>query len=128
MKSEPSFWHAKADLILTHSLIIDRPKGSLHLRYADLIYPLDYGYLESTFARDGDGINVWIGSLNKVTNSGDAITLTGILCTFDTLKRDAEIKLLIGCSKEDIQVIRDFLKNMYTFYIPSPAAEHDLSN
>jgi hypothetical protein len=55
-------------------------------------------------------------------------TLTGILCTFDTLKLDAEIKLLIGCSAEDIQVIRDFHKEMFTLYIPNPAAEHDLSS
>ncbi len=54
--------------------------------------------------------------------------LTGILCTFDTLKRDAEIKLLIGCSEEDIQVIRDFHKDMRTLYITNPAVEHDLSN
>lgn len=62
-------------------------------------------------------------------------TLTGILCTFDTLKRDAEInparfvqkedvacgvKFLIGCSEEDIQVIRIFHEGMHTFYVPNP--------
>jgi inorganic pyrophosphatase len=45
-------------------------------------------------------------------------TLTGILCTFDTLKRDAEIKLLIGCTEEDIQIIQDFHNEMHTLYIP----------
>lgn len=55
-------------------------------------------------------------------------TLTGILCTFDRLKRDAEIKLLIGCSAENIKLIRDFHKDMDTLYISNPAAEHDLSN
>jgi hypothetical protein len=55
-------------------------------------------------------------------------TLTGILCTFDRLKRDAEIKLLVACSAEDIQIIRDFHKEMHTLYIPNPAAEYELSN
>jgi inorganic pyrophosphatase len=65
---------------------------------------------------------VWLGSLNSVTNNEKGKTLTGILCTFDTLKRDAEIKLLIGCNTEDIQVIRDFHKEMHTLYIPNPMA------
>jgi len=47
-------------------------------------------------------------------------TLTGILCTFDTLKRDAEIKLLIGCTEKDIQIIREFHSDMQTLYIPNP--------
>ena len=79
----------------TNAIVVDRPKGTAHPRHPKLIYPFDYGYLANTKAGDGDGINVWIGSLyNK--------TLTGILCTFDTLKRDAEIKLLMGCTMEDV--------------------------
>jgi len=35
-------------------------------------------------------------------------------------KRDAEIKLLIGCSEDDIPVIREFHKEMVTLYIPNP--------
>jgi hypothetical protein len=54
--------------------------------------------------------------------------LTGILCTFDTLKRDAEIKLLIGCKEEDIQLIQDFHKEMHTLFIPNPKVKDDLSN
>jgi hypothetical protein len=70
---------------------------------------------------------VWLGSLNTLMNKNGTKMLTGILCTFDTLKRDAEIKLLIGCSEEDVQIIRDFHKDMHTLYIPNPAVEHDFS-
>ena len=115
-------------LLITNSLIIDRPRGSSHPRYPAVTYPLDYGYLENTASSDGGGIDVWRGSLNTVTNEEGAQILTGILCTFDTLKHDAEIKLLIECSVEDIQVIRDFHKEMHTLYIPNPAAGHDLSS
>ena len=128
MTADLSFWQSMTQLLMTNSLIIDRPKGSLHPRYPDLIYPLDYGYLENTTSSDGGGLDVWLGSLNTATNKGSVKTLTGILCTFDTLKRDAEIKLLIACNTEDIQTIRDFHKEMMTLYIPNPAAEHDLSN
>lgn len=113
MELDTSFWHEMEQLITTNAITIDRSKGNPHPRYPKLIYPLDYGYLENTTAGDGDGIDVWIGSLKSKT-------LTGILCTFDTIKRDAEIKLLIGCSQEDIQIIRNFNSKMHTLYIPNP--------
>ena len=128
MKPDTSFWHAMDQLWRRGSIIVDRPKGSSHPRHADMIYPLDYGYVENTTSSDGGGIDVWLGSLNTLMNNDNPKTLTGILCTFDTLKRDAEIKLLIGCSDNDIQVIRDFHKHMHTLYIPNPVVENDLSN
>jgi inorganic pyrophosphatase len=128
MNPDISFWHSMQRLLRTNSLMIDRPKGTSHPRHPDMIYPLDYGYLENTTASDGGGIDVWLGSLNTMTSNADFKILTGILCTFDTLKRDAEIKLLIGCNEKDIQVIRDFHKDMYILYIPNPVVEHDLSN
>lgn len=119
--SDASFWKSLVELIATNSIVLDRPKGATHPRYPDLIYPLDYGYLKDTSAGDGDGIDVWIGSINGKT-------LTGILCTFDKLKRDAEIKLLIGCTLEDVQTIRNFNNEMSTLFIPNPMVEDALSN
>jgi inorganic pyrophosphatase len=113
MTFDTNFWHAMGNLIVTNRIIIDRPKGSRHPHYPEYIYPLDYGYLEGTTASDGDGIDVWMGSLNPKT-------LTGILCTFDTIKRDAEIKLLIGCTDEDIRAIRNFHHQMVKLFIPNP--------
>ena len=127
MQPDISFWHFLTELLITNSIFIDRPKGSSHPRYKDMIYPLDYGYLENTTSSDGGGIDVWIGSLNIMTKKNGAKILTGILCTFDTLKRDAEIKLLIGCGENDIQVVRDFHKDMHTLYIPNPVVDHELS-
>lgn len=121
MTPDTSFWQAMSELLVTNNVIIDRPKGSTHPRYPEVIYPLDYGYLENTTASDGGGIDVWLGSLNTTMNRIDAQTLTGILCTFDTLKRDAEIKLLLGCTQEDIQIIRSFHQSkMHILYIPNP--------
>ena len=111
---EPGFWATIETLLDTHKLVIDRPSGVPHPRYPELIYPLDYGYIDDTTAGDGDGIDIWIGSL------GGRI-LTGILCTFDTVKRDAEIKLLAGCTEKDIETILHFYSEfMRTLYIPKP--------
>lgn len=113
MIPDTSFWHEMGQLIKANAIVIDRPKGFPHPRYPELIYPLDYGYLENTTAGDGDGIDVWMGSLASKT-------LTGILCTFDKIKRDAEIKLLIGCSHENIHIIQKFHNEMLTLFIPNP--------
>jgi inorganic pyrophosphatase len=120
MKPDASFWKAMTELLTTSVIVIDRPKGSTHPRYGEAVYPLDYGYLEDTTSSDGGGIDVWIGSLNSVVDRRSTKILTGILCTFDTLKRDAEIKLLIGCTKENIQVIQEFHTEMHTLYVPNP--------
>ena len=116
MTFEKLFWQCMENLIISNKIIMDRPKSRPHPRYPKLIYPLDYGYIENTTASDGDGIDVWMGSL-------DQKTLTGILCTFDKIKHDAEIKLLLGCTKEDIQIIQNFNDEMLTLFIPNPLAE-----
>ncbi len=121
MNPDTLFWQTMMELATNNKIIFDRPKGTAHPRYPDLIYPLDYGYLENTTAGDGDGIDVWVGSLNDKT-------LTGILCTFDRLKRDAEIKLLIGCTLEDVQIIQQFNDAMQTLFIPNPMVEDGFSN
>lgn len=95
------FWEEMSRLATTNPMQIDRPKGSRHPRWEDMIYPLDYGFLENTSAADGGGIDVWLGSLASRT-------LTGILCTFDINKRDAEIKLLLGCTEADLEIITNF--------------------
>ncbi len=112
--SDGIFWETLCYLLTTRNLIIDRPKNQPHPRYPGMIYPFDYGYLANTSAADGDGIDAWIGSLPDKA-------LTGILCTFDTVKNDAEIKLLAGCSETDVATILNFHgAQMRCLYIPNP--------
>ena len=95
------FWAALDKLAETSQIVIDRPKGSAHPRFTQYIYPLDYGYLEGTSSMDGEGIDLWLGT-------DPAKKLTAILCTVDLIKRDSEIKLLLGCTEEEIQTVLAF--------------------
>lgn len=95
--SSQGFWAALDALVACSQIVIDRPRGSAHPRYPDFIYPVDYGYLENTSSMDGNGIDVWVGS-------GEP-QIDAIICTVDLLKRDSEIKLLIGCTEEEKQMI-----------------------
>ena len=45
--------------------VIDRPLGSHHPDYPDLIYPLNYGYVEGMIAADGDFQDVYVLGADK---------------------------------------------------------------
>ncbi|MCL2646399.1 MAG: hypothetical protein FWD61_05250 [Phycisphaerales bacterium] len=95
------FWTAIDQLVRDSTIKIDRPQGSHHPRFPDLIYPHAYGHLEQTRAMDGGGIDIWLGSLPEKTP-------TAILATVDLFKRDSEIKILLGCTAAEIQTILAF--------------------
>ena len=97
-----TFWLALEQLVASSTLKIDRPRNTPHPKFPELIYPHDYGYLEGTTAGDGQGIDVWLGTAKEVG-------VTGICCTVDIFKRDAELKVLLDCSAEDARQIDDFL-------------------
>ena len=100
------FWNAIDELVNTSEIVIDRPKGSAHLRFPDFIYRVDYGYLKNTASMDGAEIDVWVGSGDK--------KIDAIMCIVDLMKRDSEIKILIGCTEEEkMEVYRTHNETQY---------------
>ena len=101
-----AFWEKLNTILNESELVIDRPKGSTHPKYPNIVFPLDYGYLKNTSGGDGNEIDVWQGSLgNKLLNA--------IVCTVDMLKRETEIKLIISCSEYEIDIINKFYTNEF---------------
>jgi inorganic pyrophosphatase len=81
------FWARVEDLVATSEIVVDRPQRAPGV---------DYGYLAGTTAADGEGVDVWIGSLPEKR-------VTGAIMTVDTRPdhRDVEVKLLLGCTRDD---------------------------
>lgn len=98
------FWETLDLLLAARPVVIDRPRGSAHPRYPEIVYPLDYGYLQGTTTVDGGGIDVWVGSSG--IQPPDAVVLT-----VDLLKKDAELKLMLGCTPREKQIVLDFLNS-----------------
>lgn len=96
-----SFWEKLDQLCEESQVVLDRPTGCRHPRRPEIVYPLDYGYLEGTSGGDGNEVDVWVGSLPERA-------LDAVVCTADTHKRDAELKLLLGCTAEEAQIICAF--------------------
>lgn len=97
-KYDNAFWNALDMLVRQSEIVIDRPKGTAHPRFPDFVYQVDYGYLKDTSSMDGGGIDVWLGT------AGDR-KVNGIVCTVDLMKQDSEIKLLIGCTEEEKEIV-----------------------
>ncbi|MBX4266767.1 inorganic pyrophosphatase [Clostridium estertheticum] len=99
--NKKEFWSMLDDLVSGSEIVIDRPKGSRHPKYPDMLYEVDYGYLKNTSSMDGGGIDIWRGTNEKHE-------IDGIICIVDLLKKDSEIKILIGCTNNEKETIYRF--------------------
>lgn len=98
MELNDEFWAALEFLVHSSEIIIDRPKGTAHPKFTDFIYKVDYGYLSNTSSMDNDGVDVWVGSDRKKQ-------IDAVMCIVDLVKRDSEIKILIGCTEPEKEII-----------------------
>lgn len=70
--STTSVWVSSMDLkqLLGKSVtvIIDRPLGTTHPNHNDIIYPVNYGYIENIFAGDGEEQDAYILGVDEKLN------------------------------------------------------------
>lgn len=85
---------------------VDRPKWSRHPTFPDIIYPIDYGYVNGTLGTDNEPIDIFVGTSDH--------GLAGAIVTTDFRKRDVEVKLLYNCDAREI-----YLANGFINYDPS---------
>ncbi len=95
------FWQKIDTIFSSNRLIITKQKGESHSIYKNLKYPVEYGSLDDTLPEES-GISVFRGS-NKA-HAVDAVVIAA-----DILKKDIEVKLLIGCTPEEEISILQFM-------------------
>ncbi len=76
-----------------YEVIIDRPLGSTHPEYRDMIYPINYGYIKELKAPDGEYQDVYLLGINK-----SVLSFKGIVIAVIKRSDDIECKLVI-CPK-----------------------------
>lgn len=94
-------WAAWEALIRRNGITLDRPYRTAHPDYPDIIYPLDYGYVNGTTSTDGDEVDVFVGSAET--------GLVGLILTTDHRRGDREAKLLYGCTPEEVYLVNGFI-------------------
>ena len=119
METSDSFWNAIDKIVSESKIIIDRPKGTAHPRFPDFVYRVDYGYLENTSSMDGGGIDVWVGTderkqidaimciVDLMKLASETLYIYAPLAhrIVDLMKRDSEIKILIGCTEAEKDIV-----------------------
>ncbi len=64
------------------TVIVDRPIGSRHPKFTDLIYPVNYGYAEGVFAGDGEEQDVYVLGVRKAVERFTG-TVIAVIHRFD---------------------------------------------
>ncbi len=95
------------------TVIVDRPLGSPHPEYQDMIYPINYGYIEGIYAGDGDEQDAYILGVDSPISEFTG-TIIAVVHRFD----DVEEKWVVAPSGssftiEEIQQRIDFAERYY---------------
>jgi len=105
----PSFWLGKKVKVK-----IDRPLGSKHPDY-DLIYPVNYGYIQGIIAGDGEEIDAYVLGPEKAISEFE-----GLVIAIVKRKDDNENKLVVAnhrYSKEEIKKLINFQEKYFKHQI-----------
>ena len=82
---------AESFLGKTVRILIDRPIGSTHPKYKDMIYPINYGFIPNVWSEDGEELDVYLLGVNKPQKE-----FTGKIIGIVYRKDDVEDKLVMA--------------------------------
>ena len=74
----------------TVTVTVDRPLGSSHPDYPDMVYPVNYGYIEGLTAPDGEEQDAYILGVDKPVEKFTGVVI-GVISRID----DAEDKWVV---------------------------------
>jgi len=78
------------------TVYIDRPLGSVHPKYSNTVYPINYGYIKEYIALDGEYQDAYVLGINKPLDK-----FVGTVIAIISRKDDIEDKLVITEKNKD---------------------------
>lgn len=93
---------------------VDRPIGTSHPKYPDMLYPVNYGYVDDVFAGDGERQDVYLFGTDKPLAHFEGKVI-GVYHRFD----DVEDKWIVSLDGENIteeKILGDILFQEQFFY------------
>lgn len=102
LQNSAYFWQKVNTLYLSCGFTIVRKKGDHHPQFANLIYPVDYGYINETKSTNGEGLSLYAGT-------GDRNKISALVIAVDILSREMDVKVLVGCNSEEEESILRYL-------------------
>lgn len=95
------FWQKIDTLLLSSNLTVIRKKGDCHPTFKNLIYPVDYGWLDGDVA-DANHISVYMGKESRHI-------VTAVVIAADILEKTLDVKILAGCNEEETEAVLRYL-------------------
>ena len=107
----------KSYLGKTVHIVMDRPIGTPHPKHPDIIYPINYGYIEGVYGGDGEELDVYLLGVNERVEEYTA-KIIGIVHR----KNDVEDKLAAApegmrFTAKEIEDIIHFQEQYYDSYV-----------
>lgn len=99
------------------TVTVDRPLGSTHPKFSDIIYPVNYGFVKDILAGDGQEQDVYLLGVNYPVQTYQGIVIA-ILHRLDD-KEDKWVAAPEGMtfSKEEIQKLTFFQEQFFRIEI-----------
>ena len=97
----------------TVRVIVDRPLGTCHPKYADMVYPVNYGYVPGIMAPDGDEQDAYILGVDCPVDvfSGDLIA---VIHRWDDVEEKWVVAPVgVGFSKKEIEQAVSFQERYF---------------
>ena len=96
---------------------IDRPIGSVHPEYNDMVYPVNYGYIEGTVSGDGEELDAYVLGEHKPLES-----FTGRVVAVIHRTNDNDDKLVVmadgrNYSDDQIEALTEFQEQFFKHII-----------
>ena len=106
----------------TVDVVIDRPMGSAHPDYSDIVYPINYGYVPGTTAPDGHPIDAYVLGAEYPLKHCSAEVIAIV-----RRRNDVEDKLVVALSgdwsEDSIRASTEFQEQFFDTWIELPEGD-----
>ncbi len=65
------------------TVTVDRPIGTHHPKHPEIVYPINYGYVEGLLGGDGEEQDVYILGVDKPANKAECVIIATVMRTDD---------------------------------------------
>lgn len=95
------------------NIIMDRPVGTHHPKHPDIVYPINYGYIDGMLSADGEGIDVYLLGIHEPLESAHCKIIAVIRREDDIEDKLAAAPLGMDFSEAEIAEAIHFQEQFY---------------